>query len=295
MHSADHVQTAPDDSSATPQLTRRDLRAAEERARNRRREPSPAARVAQGPAASAPRPLRKRLAGGVAMGFTALFFVSASLPALAVESDMGFTAGTVPVASSTAHVTSASVNRDEAQSVTVSAAAATEIVRDGYTVTDVPEPEPEPVVSAASSGAFASVDAAGSWVLPAVGYISSPFGPRPNRPVAGVNAFHSGIDIAAGCGQGIYAAAAGTVIRSGYQGTYGNWVLIDHGNGIETGYAHNSSVDISRGQSVAAGERIGSIGTTGASTGCHLHFETRINGERVNPASFMGTRGISLG
>ncbi len=291
MHSADHVQTAPDDSSSTPQLTRRDLRAAEERARNRRREPRtrPAARTAT----PAPRPLRQRVAAGVAMSFIALFAVSASLPALAVDSEMGFTSGTVPSPGEEHSFTSASVDRDEVQSVTVSATAGTEIVRDGYTVTDIPEPEP--VTSSASSGDFASIDVAGSWVLPAVGFISSPFGPRPNRPVAGVNAFHSGTDIASSCGQGIYAATDGTVIRSGYQGTYGNWVLVDHGNGVETGYAHNSSVEVSRGQSVAAGERIASMGSTGASTGCHLHFETRIDGERVNPEAFMGARGVTLG
>ena len=291
MHSADHVQTAPDDSSSTPQLTRRDLRAAEERARNRRREPRtrPAARTAT----PAPRPLRQRVAAGVAMSFIALFAVSASLPALAVDSEMGFTSGTVPSPGEEHSFTSASVDRDEVQSVTVSATAATQIVRDGYTVTDIPEPEP--VTSSASSGDFASIDVAGSWVLPAVGFISSPFGPRPNRPVAGVNAFHSGTDIASSCGQGIYAATDGTVIRSGYQGSYGNWVLIDHGNGVETGYAHNSSVEVSRGQSVAAGERIASMGSTGASTGCHLHFETRIDGERVNPERFMSARGVTLG
>jgi len=291
VHSADHVQTAPDDSSSTPQLTRRDLRAAEERARNRRREPRtrPAARTAT----PAPRPLRQRVAAGVAMSFIALFAVSASLPALAVDSEMGFTSGTVPSPGEEHSFTSASVDRDEVQSVTVSATAATQIVRDGYTVTDIPEPEP--VTSSASSGDFASIDVAGSWVLPAVGFISSPFGPRPNRPVAGVNAFHSGTDIASSCGQGIYAATDGTVIRSGYQGSYGNWVLIDHGNGVETGYAHNSSVEVSRGQSVAAGERIASMGSTGASTGCHLHFETRIDGERVNPERFMSARGVTLG
>ena len=292
MHSTDHVQTAPDDSSATPQLTRRDLRAAEERARNRRREPRPLA--AARTATTAPRPRRQRVAAGVAMSFIALFAVSASLPALAVDSEMGFTSGTVPTPGSESSITSASVDReDEVQSVTVSSTASTEIVRDGYTVTDIPEPAP--ITSSASSGDFASIDVDGSWVLPAVGFISSPFGPRPNRPVAGVNSFHSGTDIASSCGQGIYAATDGTVIRSGYQGTYGNWVLIDHGNGVETGYAHNSSVEVSRGQSVAAGERIASMGSTGASTGCHLHFETRIDGERVNPASFMSARGVTLG
>ncbi|WP_166785733.1 MULTISPECIES: M23 family metallopeptidase [Cryobacterium] len=133
------------------------------------------------------------------------------------------------------------------------------------------------------------------WALPVAGWISDSFGPRPSKPVAGVGAFHYGTDIAAGCGQAVSAATSGTVIYSGYLGSYGNWVLLDHGNGVQTGYAHNSQILVGNGQSVAAGETIALVGTTGASSGCHSHFETRVDGARIDPAPFMSARGITLG
>ena len=133
------------------------------------------------------------------------------------------------------------------------------------------------------------------WVAPSGGYVSSSYGPRPQRPVPGVGAFHYGTDLAVGCGTGVYAVTGGTVVSSGWLGSYGNWVLIDHGNGVQTGYAHNSTNLVSRGQQVSAGQTIALIGTTGASTGCHLHFETRVNGARINPQPFMAARGVRLG
>ncbi|TDW29753.1 murein DD-endopeptidase MepM/ murein hydrolase activator NlpD [Cryobacterium psychrophilum] len=133
------------------------------------------------------------------------------------------------------------------------------------------------------------------WVLPVYGWISSAYGPRLSRPVAGVGAFHHGTDIAAGCGQGVYAASAGTVVYAGWLGSYGKWVLIDHGDGTQTGYAHNSSVLVNRGQQVSAGATVALVGTTGASSGCHVHYETRVNGARVNPQPFMSSRGVTLG
>jgi murein DD-endopeptidase MepM/ murein hydrolase activator NlpD len=133
------------------------------------------------------------------------------------------------------------------------------------------------------------------WALPVSGWISSHFGARPSRPVAGVGAFHYGTDIAAGCGRAVYAATGGTVIYAGDLGSYGNWVLIDHGNGVQTGYAHNSRILVSTGQHVAAGANISLVGNTGASSGCHLHFETRVDGARIDPEPFMNARGITLG
>lgn len=133
------------------------------------------------------------------------------------------------------------------------------------------------------------------WALPVSGRISDPFGPRPNRPVSGVNPFHSGTDIAATCGQPVYAATGGTVVYADWLGSYGLWVLIDHGNGVQTGYAHNSALLVSPGQWVAAGANITEVGTTGASTGCHSHFEVRLNGARIDPDPFMSNRGINLG
>ncbi|MCM3658241.1 M23 family metallopeptidase [Agromyces mediolanus] len=133
------------------------------------------------------------------------------------------------------------------------------------------------------------------WALPVSGWISDPFGPRPNRPVAGVGAFHYGTDLAAGCGRGVYAATGGTVVYADWLGSYGLWVLIDHGNGVQTGYAHNSELYVSPGQQVPAGANIAAVGTTGASTGCHLHFEVRVDGARIDPQPFMSNRGITLG
>ncbi len=133
------------------------------------------------------------------------------------------------------------------------------------------------------------------WALPVSGWISDSFGPRASKPVDGVGAFHYGTDIAAGCGQAVSAATGGTVIYSGYLGSYGNWVLLDHGNGVQTGYAHNSQILVGNGQSVAAGETTALVGTTGASSGCHSHFEARVDGARIDPAPFMSARGITLG
>lgn len=150
-------------------------------------------------------------------------------------------------------------------------------------------PAPAPVVVSPVSGS--------GWTNPASGRISSGFGPRPTRPTAGVNPFHSGTDIAAGCGSSIRAANSGTVIASTYLGTYGNWILIDNGNGIQTGYAHiqDGGRLVGVGAQVSAGQTIALVGSTGASTGCHLHFEVRQNGARINPVPFMAARGVGLG
>lgn len=133
------------------------------------------------------------------------------------------------------------------------------------------------------------------WAKPVSGWISDRYGPRPNKPVPGVNPFHSGTDIAAGCDQPVYAATGGTVIYADWLGTYGLWVLIDHGNGVQTGYAHNNDIFVGVGQYVAAGANIAAVGSTGASTGCHLHFEVRVDGARIDPQPFMSARGVNLG
>jgi murein DD-endopeptidase MepM/ murein hydrolase activator NlpD len=98
---------------------------------------------------------------------------------------------------------------------------------------------------------------------------------------------HEGIDIAVGEGTPVRAAAAGTVIYAGWMGGYGNLVVVDHGNGLSTAYAHNSSLAASVGQSVAAGEVVSYSGNTGNSTGPHVHFEVRVNGSAVDPLSYL--------
>ena len=90
----------------------------------------------------------------------------------------------------------------------------------------------------------------------------------------------------AGCGAPIRASESGVVIYSGWKGGYGNAVIIDHGGGMSTLYAHQSRLGVSYGESVGIGDTIGWIGTTGVSTGCHLHFEVRINGAPVDPTPY---------
>ena len=125
----------------------------------------------------------------------------------------------------------------------------------------------------------------GSLVWPSYcTYITSRQGPR-IHPVTGEYKNHGGTDIGASYGSAIYAADSGTVVRSsdGWNGGWGNYVMIDHGNGMQTLYAHMSSRAVSVGQSVSRGQTIGYVGSTGMSTGPHLHFEMYINGSRIDP------------
>ncbi|NQX26054.1 peptidoglycan DD-metalloendopeptidase family protein [Microbacteriaceae bacterium VKM Ac-2854] len=153
------------------------------------------------------------------------------------------------------------------------------------------------------SSAGASLDAGQlsdqGWAVPAAGRITGTFGPRASISTGGgsSSSSHRGTDIAGGCGIPIYAATGGTVTYAGPNGTYGNFVLIDHGAGISTGYAHirDGGIFVRVGQTVSAGANIASVGTTGASTGCHLHFEVRINGTAVDAQPFMAARGVPLG
>jgi murein DD-endopeptidase MepM/ murein hydrolase activator NlpD len=98
---------------------------------------------------------------------------------------------------------------------------------------------------------------------------------------------HEGIDIAAGLGTPIRAAAAGTVIHAGWLGGYGNLVVLDHGDGLATAYAHASAILVGVGQSVAQGQTLSLVGSTGNSTGPHLHFEVRVNGSAVDPLLYL--------
>ena len=98
---------------------------------------------------------------------------------------------------------------------------------------------------------------------------------------------HSGTDIAAQYGTPIKAVASGTVTCASYQGGYGNIVKLNHGNGVETYYAHCSKLYVKQGQNVKAGEVIAAVGSTGHSTGAHLHLEIRVNGQTINPQKYL--------
>jgi murein DD-endopeptidase MepM/ murein hydrolase activator NlpD len=116
--------------------------------------------------------------------------------------------------------------------------------------------------------------------------VVSGFGNRVH-PVYGTVRFHSGIDINCANGAPVGAAAGGVVIQAGWNGGYGNSVVIDHGNGFATLYGHMSAVYVGVGSSVGQGANIGAVGSTGLSTGPHMHFEVRINGTAVDPMGYL--------
>lgn len=118
---------------------------------------------------------------------------------------------------------------------------------------------------------------------PITGTITSRYGERSSLR----SSTHTGLDIAATRGTPIQVVADGTVTSASYNGAYGNLVKVDHGNGVETWYAHTSKMYVTVGQTVTAGEVIATVGSTGNSTGPHLHFEIRMNGEHVNPQNYL--------
>jgi len=130
-----------------------------------------------------------------------------------------------------------------------------------------------------SSGSSGNGTSSSGLIWPVNGPITSGFGWRWGR-------MHEGIDIGVPCGTPIHAAASGTVIYSGWMDGYGNFVVIDHGNGLATAYGHQSAIYVSGG-SVSQGQSIGAVGSTGNSTGCHLHFEVRVNGNPVDPLGYL--------
>ena len=124
------------------------------------------------------------------------------------------------------------------------------------------------------------------WPAPSYTYISSEFGYR-IHPIYGTNIFHSGLDMAAPSGSPILAAADGQVVAASYESSMGNYVMIDHGDGLYTIYMHASALYCSKGQSVTAGTKIAAVGSTGNSTGPHLHFSVRLNGSYVSPWNYL--------
>jgi murein DD-endopeptidase MepM/ murein hydrolase activator NlpD len=122
------------------------------------------------------------------------------------------------------------------------------------------------------------------------GWFSSNFGFRID-PFSGTKTFHEGIDFPAEVGTSIVAAASGKVVFAGYHPEYGKMIEVDHGNGLLTRYAHTSQVFVHEGDLVVRGQRLASVGSTGRSTGPHLHFEVRLNGVPQNPARFLESPG----
>ncbi len=148
--------------------------------------------------------------------------------------------------------------------------------------------KPTPVITYASKGTVTTsainwgkkVNIGVNLIRPISGIITSRFGSR-------ASGTHKGLDIAANTGTPIKAAAAGTVTYSGYRGSWGNLVIISHGNGVETYYAHCSALYVKVGAKVAQGQQIAAVGSTGNSTGPHLHLEIHVNGVIQNPQNYL--------
>lgn len=182
----------------------------------------------------------------------------------------------------------------------VSASPGAVLTFDSPAVTSQPAPAPAPREQAAGTipapvaPAAATVDAvptAGSKGLRAPltsMNVSSTFGFRVSPITGAAGEMHTGIDLTGACATAVFAAGAGTVTEAGWS-PYGggNRIVVDHGNGMKTTYNHLASIGVSVGQVLAQGQQIAGVGTTGASTGCHLHFEVMVNGQTVDPASFI--------
>lgn len=141
-------------------------------------------------------------------------------------------------------------------------------------------------IQSGSSNAAGPAGGSGALMWPTSGPITSPFGWR-THPIFGTERFHSGIDIGADYGDSVVAADSGVVVSSGWLGGYGNVIIIEHGNGISTLYAHNSELVVEEGARVSKGQLISRVGSTGYSTGPHLHFEVRENGSPVSPMNYL--------
>ena len=139
------------------------------------------------------------------------------------------------------------------------------------------------VLDALQDSSFEAVTVSQQAVMPVQGKVTSGFGYR-IHPVTGNRSFHTGIDLAAPQGTHVSAAYSGTVRDTGYTSGRGNYILLAHGENLQTLYCHLSQIDVQTGDAVAAGDTVGLVGSTGMSTGPHLHFEVRVDGIRCDPA-----------
>lgn len=150
-------------------------------------------------------------------------------------------------------------------------------VRSAVRLVDPDDPPPVPPLGPAGSGILQP---------PVGGPITSPFGDR-NHPVTGEDKLHDGTDFGASCGTPVRAAATGIVAKVGTAAGYGRRIVLHHANGIETLYGHLSAVDVRPGETVSTHSTIGRVGSTGLSTGCHLHLGVRVGGKAVDPMGLL--------
>jgi hypothetical protein len=173
--------------------------------------------------------------------------------------------------------------------ISVSASAKVDFSRMAVSTKADPDARLRQLLSAQSAGSVQAESSKGTLGAPLATMVSvSPFGYRIDPFTGGYGEFHRGRDFAAQCGTEVFAAASGKVTFAGWH-PYGggNRVVIDHGNGLETTYNHLSSFNVTVGQTVNRGDVVALSGTTGASTGCHLHFEVMVNGQVVEPLGWL--------
>jgi murein DD-endopeptidase MepM/ murein hydrolase activator NlpD len=215
---------------------------------------------------------------GIALAATGLVLtvtVPATSPVMADEAT-----GVTPVAATTLTAQ---------PQITAEAAAQIDFSRSAVVTQADPDGKLKQLLSAQSAGAVSRDASVGSLGAPlATLSTASPFGYRVSPITGGSGDFHRGQDYVAQCGTSVLAAATGTVTFVGWH-EYGggNRVVVDHGNGLETTYNHLSSFNVTEGQTVSRGDVLALSGTTGASTGCHLHFEVQVNGEVVDPNGWL--------
>jgi murein DD-endopeptidase MepM/ murein hydrolase activator NlpD len=199
---------------------------------------------------------------------------------------------TVPVSSpmtATSADSSGAVSAAAQPDITAAAAAKVDFSRTAVTTQGDPDGKLKQLLSAQSVGSITRAASSGTLGAPLKQLVpSSAYGFRVSPITGGAGEFHRGQDYAAQCGTAVNAAASGTVTFAGWH-PYGggNRVVVDHGNGLETTYNHLSSSSVRVGQQVSRGEAIAMSGTTGASTGCHLHFEVMVNGDVVDPTGWL--------
>ncbi len=147
------------------------------------------------------------------------------------------------------------------------------------------------VIPPPSNCSYERINISFKTCVPVYGKITSPYGYR-DHPVGGDAGFHTGMDIAANKGRAVKAFAAGKVLQASTNKVYGNYVLIEHADGIRSFYGHNSKLNVKKGQRVKLGQKIAEVGSTGLSTGPHLHFEVRKGSMRLNPKYYISPENI---
>lgn len=185
--------------------------------------------------------------------------------------------GTAPAATKTAAPVSGTASGASAKTGTATSASRFAAALDAAVAADRPSTVAAPPARTPGE----------TWVRPTQGRVTSGFGPRWGTE-------HEGLDIAAGTGTPVRAVTDGVVKKASWYGGYGNAVIIDHGNGLKTLYGHNSKLTVKPGDRVQAGEVIAKMGSTGDSTGPHLHFEVEVNGKKINPQPWLKRRGITF-